>query len=179
MINNINTEALQNFKNTVEKDYNNGILKSSIQAIWQSGTEIKIQTKDFKLGSSTVKHDFSFFVDEPEELLGKHSAPAPLDYFLAGLSSCMTITFIAIASSKGIKIDNLTLDIKTELDLRGFLGIDEKIPAGFDSAEYLFTVKGDGSSEELKEIADQVIKLSPNYYSITNKVKMTAKLDII
>lgn len=179
MINNLNLDALQEFKKSVEHQHNNGILKGGIKSVWQTGTEVKIQTQDFTLGSSVIKHNFSFSVDEPRELLGQHSAPSPLDHFLAGLSSCMTITFIAIASSKGIKINHLTLDINTEIDLRGFLGIVKTVPTGFDVANYVFNIDGEASQEELQEIANDVIKLSPNYYSITNKVKMIPKLNIV
>ncbi|WP_438712449.1 OsmC family protein [Aquimarina muelleri] len=176
MINGINLEALGAYKNTVEQDSKNGMYSGGIKATWLGGTKVGVETKALQLGDEKIPHDFSFTIDEPNQLLGEHSAPTPQCYLLGGLSGCMMVTFVAMASTKGIELEGVSLEIKSTLDLQGFLGINETSPVGYDTVEYCFTVEGNGTEEQFKEIADQVVKFSPNYATVANKVKMVSSL---
>ncbi|SED41058.1 Uncharacterized OsmC-related protein [Tenacibaculum sp. MAR_2010_89] len=179
MINGLNLEALGAYKATVEKNATNGMYNGGIKATWMGGTKVGVTTNDLTLGNDTISHDFSFTIDEPEQLLGAHSAPTPQDYMLGGLSGCMMVTFVAMCSIKGIELESVSLEIKSGLDLQGFLGVNETSPVGFDTIEYAFTVKGNGNEIQYKEAADEVIKFSPNYATMANKVKMIASLNIL
>ncbi len=179
MINGLNLEALGAYKETVEQDAKNGMYNGGIKATWMGGTKVGVKTNNLTLGDETIPHDFSFTIDEPEQLLGAHSAPTPQDYVLGGLSGCMMVTFVAMCSIKGIELESVTLDIKSGLDLQGFLGVNETSPVGFDTIEYAFTVKGNGTEAQYQEAADEVIKFSPNYATMANKVKMVATLNIL
>ncbi|WP_109852398.1 OsmC family protein [Aquimarina sp. AU58] len=176
MINGINLEALGSYKNTVEQDPKNGMYSGGIKATWLGGTKVGVETNALQLGDEKIPHSFSFVIDEPEQLLGEHSSPTPQDYLLGGLSGCMMVTFVAMASIKGIELEGVSLEIKSSLDLQGFLGINETSPVGFDTVEYCFTVEGNGTEQDFKEIADQVIQFSPNYATVSNKVKMISSL---
>ncbi|MEE9361723.1 MAG: OsmC family protein [Cellulophaga sp.] len=179
MINGLNLEALGAYKATVEQDAKNGDYTGGIIATWMGGTKVGVKTDNLKLGSEEIPHNFSFVVDEPEQLLGAHSAPTPQDYVLGGLSGCMMVTFVAMCSMKDIQLESVTLDIKSGLDLQGFLGVNETSPVGFDTIEYAFTVKGNGTEAQYQEAANEVIKFSPNYATMTNKVKMVASLNVL
>ena len=176
MINGIDLEALGAYKNTVEKDSKNGMYSGGIKATWLGGTKVGVETEALQLGDEKIPHDFSFTIDEPNQLLGEHSAPTPQCYLLGGLSGCMMVTFVAMASIKGIELEGVSLEIKSTLDLQGFLGINETSPIGYDTVEYCFTVEGNGTEEQFKEIADQVVQFSPNYATVANKVKMVSSL---
>ncbi len=176
MINGINLEALGAYKNTVEQDSKNGMYSGGIKATWLGGTKVGVETKALQLGDEKIPLDFSFTIDEPNQLLGEHSAPTPQCYLLGGLSGCMMVTFVAMASTKGIELEGVSLEIKSTLDLQGFLGINETSPVGYDTVEYCFTVEGNGTEEQFKEIADLVIQFSPNYATVANKVKMVSSL---
>ena len=179
MINGLNLEALGAYKATVEKDAKNGDYTGGITATWMGGTKVGVNTNNLKLGSEEIPHDFSFKIDEPEQLLGAHSAPTPQDYVLGGLSGCMMVTFVAMASIRGIELKSASLEIKSGLDLQGFLGINETSPVGFDTIEYCFTVDGNGTEEQFQEVANQVMQFSPNYHTMANKVKMVANLNVL
>lgn len=179
MINGINLEALAQYKNTVEQDAKNGMYAGGIKATWKGGTKVEVTTNDLTLGDETIPHNFSFTIDEPNQLLGAHVAPTPQDYLLGGLSGCMMVTFVAMASIKGIELESVNLEIKSGLDLQGFLGINETSPVGFDTVEYAFTVKGNGTEKQYQEVANQVVQFSPNYATVANKVKMKASLHIL
>jgi hypothetical protein len=46
----------------------------------------------------------------------------------------------------------------TELDLRGFLGIDPNLKPGYDSLRYVVRIKGNGTAEQFEEIHQNIIK---------------------
>lgn len=179
MINGINLKALGLYKSTVEQDAKNGMYSGGITATWKGGTKVEVNTNNLTLGNETIPHNFSFTIDEPNQLLGAHSAPTPQDYLLGGLSGCMMVTFVAMASLKGIELESVNLEINSGLDLQGFLGINETSPVGYDTIEYTFSVKGNGTKDQYEDIANQVIQFSPNYATVSNKVTMKSNLNIL
>ncbi|WP_035842279.1 OsmC family protein [Crocinitomix catalasitica] len=179
MINGLNLEALAAYKETVKKNAKNGLYKSSVNATWVKGTLVEVKTNNLMLGDEQISHDYSFTIDEPEQLLGRHSMPTPQDYLLGGLSGYMIVTFVAMYSTKSIDLKSVKLDIKSGLDLQGFLGINENSSVGFEAIEYAFTVKGNGTESQFQEAAEEVMKYSPNYATMANKVKMVAILNIL
>src|SRR5215472_5647226 len=68
-----------------------------------------------------------FTVDEPEALGGGNVAANPAEYALAALGSCQAITYQVWAAQLGIKLDKVEIGIDGDIDLRGFLGIDDHI----------------------------------------------------
>ena len=66
-------------------------------------------------------------VDEPFELLGENTAPNPQEYLMTALNTCVTVGYVAGAAVRGIMLETLEIKTKGELDLRGFLGIDDTV----------------------------------------------------
>lgn len=179
MKNGIDLEALSTYKESVRKNAANGKYKNSVSASWVQGTLVEVKTNTLKLGEETISHDFSFTVDEPKQLLGKDSMPNPQDYLLGGVAGCMMVTFVAMCSLKNIDLKSVNLEIKSSLDLQGFLGINENSSVGYEAIEYAFTVRGSGTEQQYKEASDEVVKFSPNYATMANKVDMIASLNVL
>lgn len=175
MINKINLEGLHDYKDLITKEEKEAFSHYGITAQWQGGVNTKITTHNQKVGSTEIQKDFSFEIGEPEELLGDNLRPTPQDYLLGGLAGCMMVGFVVGASNKGIKLDHVKLHITGTLDLRGFLNVNPESPVGFDAIEFSFEVKGDGTQEQYDELIKKVQKLSPNYRTITDKVKVKLK----
>ena len=85
----------------------------------------------------------------------------------------MTVGFVASASARKIKLDEVKLTIKGALNLRGFLNVDADAPAGFAEVQFNFAVKGDGSQAQYDEIIAGVQQSSPNYRTISDAVKVS------
>lgn len=96
---------------------------------------------------------------------------------LGGLAGCMAVTFMAGATLMKIQIDQLHLEIDGELDLRGFLGIDESIDAGFPELKFIFNVKGSGTQDQYNILMERVMRHSPNFNTMKNEVKMIGELN--
>ena len=96
---------------------------------------------------------------------------------LGGLAGCMAVTFIAGATLMGIRLESLTLEIDGELDLKGFLGVNEDDHIGFPELKYTFNVKGEGAPEQYAELLERVKRHSPNYSTVAYEVKMIGEVN--
>ena len=64
------------------------------------------------------------------------------------------------------------------LDLRGFLGLSDDVPPGYENVDYDVTIKGDGTPEAFEEIHQAVMKTSPNYFNLSRPVRMNGTLHV-
>ena len=61
----------------------------------------------------------TFSADERELLGGTNQAPAPLEYFVAGLNFCFQSTLVFNASSRGLRYDSIETTAKAYFNRRG------------------------------------------------------------
>jgi uncharacterized OsmC-like protein len=97
-----------------------------------------------------------FIVDEPPALGGADKAANPVEYTLASLGSCQAITYRVWAAELGVKLDRVEIDIGGDLDLRGFLGLDDRVRAGFSAVRARVRLAGPESDARYQELADAV-----------------------
>ena len=53
---------------------------------------------------------------------------------MAAFNACITVGYVAGASLSGIKLDTLEIKTRGELDLRGFLGLSDQVPPGYETS---------------------------------------------
>lgn len=173
-LNNIDIDGLRAYTQQVTHKPEDAISKYGIVAHWRGGVHSEIHTLNQQLGQTQIQKNFTFDVGEPEELLGNNAYPTPQDYLLGGMAGCMMVGFVANATAQGIRLDDVALTIKGDLNLRGFLGVDPDAPVGFHEIRFHFDITGDGTQEQYNEIIRKVQKLSPNYRTISDAVRVTA-----
>ncbi|MFD0963872.1 OsmC family protein [Pseudofulvibacter geojedonensis] len=176
MLNNINMAGLSEYANEVKQDDIQSRATYGVTLNWESGTKTQVSTKNMVFGEHKLIRDFSFTIDEPTQFLGVNCAPNPAEYMLGGLAGCMAVTFMAGATAMDIKIDKLQLEIDGELDLKGFLGLNEDSDVGFPELKFIFNVEGNGTQEQYNSLLERVQKHSPNFNTFKNEVKMIGKL---
>ena len=176
MLNNINVAGLSEYTNEVKESTVEGSASYGIELEWVSGTKMNVKTKNMTLGNHKLIRDFNFTVDEPNQLLGVNSAPNPAEYLLGGMAACMAVTFMAGATAMNIEIDMLKLEIDGDLDLQGFLGINEDTNPGFPELKFIFNVKGNGTTAQYNKLIERVQKHSPNFNTIKNEVSVIGTL---
>ena len=59
---------------------------------------------------------------------------------------------------------------------RGFLGLDPNVKPGYESIQYVVRIKGGGTAEQFREIHENVMKTSPNYFNISQPVRLDGQL---
>jgi uncharacterized OsmC-like protein len=97
---------------------------------------------------------------------------------LAALNACMMVGYVAQCAVRGITVENLEIETDGAIDLRGFLGIDPAVPAGYEHLSYTVRIKGSGTKEEFAEVHAAVMATSPNFYNVVRSVPLKPTLVI-
>ena len=115
------------------------------------------------------KQPFELHADEPPILAGADEGANPVEHLLHALASCVTTSIVAHAAVKGIHIEELESHLEGDIDLRGFLGLDAKVPKGYTDIRVTFKVKTDEENlPKLKKLAE----FSPVYNSLIHGTKV-------
>lgn len=144
---------------------------------WRGGTRSECRIDHYELGGERIAENFTIAADEPIALFGGGAAPNPQMLLFAALASCVMSSFVANASVRGIRLDQLELDVEGELDLRGFLGVEEGMNPGYDELTLVCRVKGDATSKQLQECLEAGTHFSPNFQSLSRAVKVHYRLE--
>ena len=97
---------------------------------------------------------------------------------MAAFNACVMVGYAVGAAVRGITLEKLEIETHGELDLRGFLGIDETVRPGYEKLHYVVRMKGRGTAEQFREVHEQVIRTSPNYFNISRPIEIDATLEV-
>jgi uncharacterized OsmC-like protein len=120
---------------------------------------------------------FELDADEPPLLLGEDKGPNPVEYALKALAACVTTSIVYHAAAKGIPIRGVESRLEGDLDLRGFLGLSEDVPVGYESIRMYFKIDADISDEEKDELIRMGQKYSPVFNTISSATPVSGQLD--
>ncbi|MCO5236761.1 MAG: OsmC family protein [Chitinophagaceae bacterium] len=126
----------------------------------------------------STARQFEFHFDEPELLGGKDADPNPVEYVLGALGACQAIVYRALASLKGIQLENVTVKTKGHLDLQGFLGLDSKVRPGFNKVEFETEIVSPEEPQTLERLAQQAEALCPVLDILSNPIEVSGKVVI-
>jgi len=136
---------------------------------WQTGEKNCTTIGAFSGANQEHRKDtepFTAWNGEPAVLLGEDKAPNPVEWLLHALIGCMTTTLAYHAASRQIVIESIESSIDGDLDLRGFLGLSDKVRNGYNKIRVTMRVKSAASPTALKELA----KLSPVFDVVSKSV---------
>lgn len=108
------------------------------------------------VASTVTLGTYRIEVDEPPALGGEHTAPNPVEYYLAALLSCQVVTWRFWAQKLGIVVDQISARAEGDLDVRGFFGLDDAVRAGFGEVRVVVTVTGPETGERYRELQEAV-----------------------
>lgn len=108
--------------------------------------------------------------DEPAALLGADVAPNAGEAALHALSSCLSVTYAYNAAAMGIDIENLSFELETDTDLRGFLELDKSIRPGLSQIRVKVNLACNATPQQLQELHDKVRRTSPLVDTFKNPV---------
>lgn len=175
-LNGIDTVALRQAVKDVSKDPAQGRVKFHVTTTWKGTTKSETVVEGYEIGGERVKRTHTFVIDEPHELLGEDTSANPQEYLMGALNACIMNTWVIAAAMKGVRLERLEMETTGELDLRGFLGIDKDVIPGYEELNYKVRIKGDGTREQYEEIQKTVEGTSPNYYNISNAIRLNTEL---
>jgi uncharacterized OsmC-like protein len=115
---------------------------------------------------------FVLDADEPPLLLGANRGANAGEYLLHALAACLTGTIVYHAAARGIVLEGLECTIEGDVDLQGFLGLDESVRPGFQQIRVAFAASGDFDDDQLAELA-RLTSYSPVRDTVSNPVPVT------
>jgi uncharacterized OsmC-like protein len=134
--------------------------------------------KDFHGTCQTHTHEpaFVFNADEPPVLLGEDKGPNPVEYVLIGLAGCLTTSMVYHAAARGIKINSIESTLEGDLDLQGFLNLNDDVRNGYEHIQVTFKIDADGPEEVLEELIQMAQDRSPVFDIVTNPVSVKVQV---
>ena len=177
-VNGLDLNALGDVVDAIGKDPAQAKVAFDVTTRWTGQTRSETTVDGFTIAGDRVTRTHKIIADEPCELLGGDSAPNPQELLMAAVNACMMVGYVAGAAIKGITLDSVEIATRGTLDLRGFLGLDDQVPPGYDQIDYDVRIKGNGTPEQYEEIHQNVMKTSPNYFNISRPIRMNGSLRV-
>lgn len=145
---------------------------------WINGARNRTTVDEFYGACETHKREtpFTFEKDEPPVLLGGDKGANPVEFLFVALAGCMTTGLVYHAAARGIEIDEVSSTYEGNIDLRGFLGLDDSVRNGYEGITVTFDIKSDAPREQLEELVQISQQRSPVFDCVTNGVPVSVKL---
>jgi uncharacterized OsmC-like protein len=175
-VNGIDLDALDDTVAAVRGNAGCGSARFRVKTQWRGQTRSESTVESFTCAGESIRRSFSIAADEPKELLGTDTAPNPQELLLSALNACMMVGYVAQAAIRGIELSDCRIENEGELDLRGFLGLDDGVPPGYRRINFTVHLDGDGTAEQFEEIHEAVMRTSPNYFNLAQPVQMCGRL---
>ena len=115
--------------------------------------------------------------DQPFGFDGTNKGPKPSELVLAALAACQETTWRIYAEYMAIPIDKISVTLKGVQDLRGFMGVDSKTPAGFQRVDGVVHIESPVSYEKLLDLQKEVDAHCPVLDDLTRKVPTAFKVE--
>jgi uncharacterized OsmC-like protein len=178
VVNGLDLDALGQVVQEIQKDASKAKVRFAVSTRWTGQTRSRSTVKGYELAGEKIARDFEILADEPLEILGTNSAPNPQELLMSAVNACMTVGYVAGAAVRGITLDRLEIETTGQLDLRGFLGLDDSIPPGYEVIDYVVRIAGNGTPDQFEEIHRTVMQTSPNYFNLARPIRMNGTLTV-
>jgi uncharacterized OsmC-like protein len=170
--NGVNTQIL----NTVFESMRNhpGMAKAtfSVKSEWNGGFSVATTaSKGFRMGGQNIQRntEYNAQYDFPNQLSGEGRGPTVCESCMCSLAACLTQTIVAHATSRGIQIDSIDIDVEGDVDLRGFTGISNDVRPGAQQFRVNMNIKSNtATKEQINELREIGKRFSPAFDTLTN-----------
>jgi uncharacterized OsmC-like protein len=178
IINGFSAEAISETISAIQGNPEIAKFQFRVKNKWITAGHNQATIKDFYGGcqeDTSREKAWVFNNGEPPILLGNNEGANPVEYLLSALSGCMTTTMAVHAAARGIEIESIESKFEGDLDVQGFLGLDDSVRQGYQKIRVSFDIKGDLTDEQKQELIS-FTKNSPVYDVVTNGTKVEVGL---
>jgi uncharacterized OsmC-like protein len=178
IVNGIDLDTLTGTVEAINQEPELGACKFRARNTWLGGNHNCTTVSGFYGAKQEIAHKqvFELHADEPPILAGQDDGANPVEHLLNALAACVTTSMVAHAAVRGIHIEALESELEGDIDLRGFLGLDEDVPKGFTDIRVKFRVKSDvRHMHRLK----QLTAFSPVFNTITQGANVDIQVDVM
>ncbi len=117
-------------------------------------------------------------MDEPKELGGTDAGMNPVEAILCALGACKCIVAQCFAKSKGVKIQEIWIEVEGDLDPDGFLGKNKNVKIGLQNIRTQYHIKSDSPKEKIEELVEFIDKTCPVADTLKNPANLSTELVI-
>lgn len=164
-LNNVDLAAVGALVSAIQEDAAKADTTWAAHVTWTGGFQSQARVRGFDPTPS----------DEPPGLGGADTAPNPVEQLLSALGNCLAVGYAANAAAAGIQLDELTVDLKGDIDLRVFLGLAEG-HAGFDSITAKVRIASPAARADLEALHAKVTASSPVGHTLAAAVPVHVEL---
>jgi uncharacterized OsmC-like protein len=145
---------------------------------WVSGTHNRSTIDGFFGAGQEMTHrePFTFDADHPAVLVGEDHGPAPVEYVLHALASCLTAGIANIAAARGINLTEVESAVEGDINLLGVFGLSDEARNGYEQIRVSFTMSGD-DPDKLRRVVEQSMKRSAVLDIVSNGVPVSVQVD--
>jgi uncharacterized OsmC-like protein len=106
---------------------------------------------------------------------GAGAAACSGDLLLGALAACAQLTCQMVASAMGLDVRSIETTVEGDLDLRGTLGLDREVGAGFTALRLRFAVDAPDASEE---DLDALLRKTERYCTVAQTLMSPPGLEV-
>jgi uncharacterized OsmC-like protein len=174
-LNGINTPTLLATIDAVGKQPELAKFQFRATSRWVSGTHSQSTMLGFYGAGGEHQHILPYKADgdHPGVLCGTDNAPTPVEWVLHAIASCLIAGIGNIAAARGIRLSKVEAKLSGDIDLRGILGLSDKVRNGYERLQIEFDIDGDAPREKLEQVVMQAKARSAVYDIITNGIPVS------
>jgi uncharacterized OsmC-like protein len=176
VVNGVNVDDLFALIEGVKNDPAKGQTRWRVTTAWKGQTWSHSTVDGFEIDGQKVSRQFAIDIDEPLELGGSNRFANPQEHLLSALNACMMVGYVAQCTVRGIALEKLEIETRGDIDLRGFLGLDQAVSPGYDELRYVVRIKGSGTTEQFAEVHQAVMATSPNFHNVAKPISLKPTL---
>jgi len=139
--------------------------RSTIQGFYGAGQEDESRREPFVIDAG-----------EPAVLLGHDHGANPAEALLHALAACLTTSIVYVAAARKVKLTSVESTLQGEMDVRGCLGLSDEVRNGFERVNVTFSVTGEASPEQLREVVARARARSAVYDMVSNGVPVSVEV---
>lgn len=177
-VNGVDTEQLVETIHAIEAEPAVADFQFRARNEWLDGAHNRSSIGSFTSAGAedtTRERTFVFDAGEPFPLLGQDEGANPVEALLHALAACLTTSLVYHGAAKGIPVHRVESRLEGDIDLRGFLGMDENIRNGYERIRVVMKVDCDGSDEQVQELVETAQRRSPVFDMVTNRVPVSVE----
>ncbi len=169
--NGVNTQVLNTVFESMRNHPEMAKATFSVKSAWNGGFSVTSTSKGFRIGGQNIERNTEYRIqhDFPDQLSGEGRGPTVCESCMGSLAACLTQTIVAHATSRGIQIDSIDIDVEGDVDLRGFTGISNDVRPGAQQFRVNMNIKSNNApKEQINELYEIGKRFSPAFDTLTN-----------
>ena len=169
--NGVNTQVLNTVFESMRNHPEMAKATFSVKSAWNGGFSVTSTSKGFRIGGQNIERNTEYRTqhDFPDQLSGEGRGPTVCESCMGSLAACLTQTIVAHATSRGMQIDSIDIDVEGDVDLRGFTGISNDVRPGAQQFRVNMNIKSNNTSiEQINELYEIGKRFSPAFDTLTN-----------